>query len=564
MTISSDQTHASRILIFAGPLVTLAITPWMSYDPINVPKLAVLAMCAAVVLILTLLNFKLLLQSTYRAMLLVAGFFGLDLLVLLILHHSPFTEHFYGTFGRNTGFLAYFSLLVLFIASASSFKPKSTEKLLWALLGTGGISSLYGLLQSTGHDPYKWINPFSPVIGFLGNPDFQSSFLGMCGVATIALCIGRERRLNFRIGLGVFLLLLLYVILKTKAQQGMLVLAAGSVVVLYIYILRSRRLRWLRWPYAAMGIASFVLVLIGSLNRGPLGHILFKPSVTFRGDYWHAGWTMTLQHPFFGVGLDSYVDWYRASRTTAATLRRGPDVISNAAHNVLLDFSSNGGFPFLIAYLLIVGVTLVSAIRVVKRSEHFDAIHAGLFGAWVAYQAQSVISLNQLGLAVWGWILSGALIAYEISTRSIHEDQATTKVQGRSGKPRNVKLQSASPMASVGIFVGLILGLILALPPFLADANFRSSLSSGSSATLQAAATRWPIDGYRLVQAAGIMKNSKLDSLALNLARMAARRNPRSSDAWRAIFINPGSTSAERSAALQQMRILDPHNTSLK
>ena len=89
---------------------------------------------------------------------------------------------------------------------------------------------------------------------------------------------------------------------------------------------------------------------------------------------------MTIDHPFTGVGLDSYGDWYRVSRTLAATLRRGPDITSNAAHNVFLDFSSNGGFPLLIAYLLILGLSLVSAIRVVRRTNGFDFIHAGLFG----------------------------------------------------------------------------------------------------------------------------------------------------------------------------------------
>lgn len=564
MAISPDRTHASRILISVGPLVTLAITPWMSYDPINIPKLAVLAVCAAVVLILMLLNIRLFLESRYRATVLVSGFFGLDLLIVLFLNHSPFSEHFFGTFGRNTGFLTYVSLLVLFMASALSFQLKSIEKLLWALVGTGFVSAIYGVLQSLGKDPYKWINPFSPVIGFLGNPDFQSSLLGMCGVVIIALLLHRERRLNARVLLGIFMILLLYVISKTKAQQGILILAAGGVIVFYIYVLKSQWTKLLKIPYLAISVLTSILVLVGTLNKGPLGHILYKPSVTFRGDYWHAGWTMTVQHPFLGVGLDSYGEWYRASRTVVATLRRGPDMVSNAAHNVLLDFSSNGGFPFLIAYLLIVGLALISAIRVVRRSKHFDAIHTGLFGAWVAYQAQSVISLNQLGLVVWGWIFSGALIAYEISTRPIDEGTLSSKVPGKSRKSRNVKVQNGSPAVSVAVFAGLMLGLALALPPFLADANFRSSLSSGSAATLQAAATRWPIDDYRLVQAGLVMKNSKLDTFALNLARMAAKRNPRSFDAWREISTNKGSTPAEKSAALHQMKILDPHNPNLK
>ena len=552
------------MLLIVGPLVTLVITPWISYDPINIPKMAVLTICSAIVLALALLDFKLFFELRYRTIVLISGLFGLDLLIVLLVSHSPFSDHFFGTFGRNTGFLTYFSLLLLFTTSAMSFEVRSSEKLLWALLGTGGVSSLYGLLQITGHDPFKWVNQYSPVIGFLGNPDFQSSFLGMCAVGVAALLLRRSSSWKIRGSLGIYLIFLLYVIEKTKAQQGFLVLLIGSALILFIFVSKNARLKILRLPYVVLSILAAVLVFAGSFNKGPLAHYLYKASVTYRGDYWHAGWKMTLQHPLTGVGLDSYGNWYRASRTVAATLRRGPDMVINAAHNVLLDFSSNGGFPFLIAYLLIVGLALISAIRVVRRSDHFDAVHAGLFGAWAAYQAQSIISLNQLGLAVWGWIFSGALIAYEISTRSIDEGMLGSRVQGKPRKSGKVKVQGSSPAVSVAIFVGFIIGLAFGLPPYLADSTFRSSLSSGSAAVLKSAATRWPIDSFRLIQAGLIMKNSKLDSQALSLAKLEARRDSRSFDAWREISTNKGSTPAEKSAALHQMKILDPYNPNLK
>jgi O-antigen ligase len=63
---------------------------------------------------------------------------------------------------------------------------------------------------------------------------------------------------------------------------------------------------------------------------------------------------MTIDNPIFGVGLDSYGDWYRRSRTIEATLRRGPDVTSNAAHNAFLDISSYGGFPLVLIYIVLI------------------------------------------------------------------------------------------------------------------------------------------------------------------------------------------------------------------
>ena len=42
-----------------------------------------------------------------------------------------------------------------------------------------------------------------------------------------------------------------------------------------------------------------------------------------------------------------------------------------------------------------------------------------IFSAWVGFQAQSIISINNLGLAVWGWTLGGLIIGLE---RSIPEN----------------------------------------------------------------------------------------------------------------------------------------------
>lgn len=564
MAIAHDRTQISRILVYIGPLVTLAISPWMSYDPVNVPKMAVLVIGAVTVLALLMVDIKNLLDPLHRPLLFITGFFLLDLIVILFAHIKPFEEHFFGTFGRNTGLLTYLSLLIAFLASAVSFRFASARRLLWALIATGFISALYGLIQNFGWDPFKWVNSYSPVFGFVGNPDFQSSLLGICGVVVVALLLGRDSQMKMRAALGVILLLLLFVILRTKAQQGFLVLGAGCAVVLFVFILKNQRIKWLTIPYLVVGTVTSALVVAGMLNKGPLGRHLFKISVTFRGDYWRAGWKMTTQHPVVGVGIDSYGDWYRASRTTAATLRRGPDIVSNAAHNVLLDFSSNGGFPFLIVYLLIVGLVAVSAVRFIRRSKSFDAVHAALLGAWIAYQAQSMISLNQLGIAVWGWILSGALIAYELHSRQEVQTISNVQNRGKAQKGRNVKVASKSPATSLAISLGLIVGLILALPPFIADAKFRSSLKSGSANILQAAATRWPMDDQRLLLGMQVMDQSKLGSYALNLARIAVKHNPRNFDAWRVISLEAGATPAEKSEALQQMKVLDPHNPTVK
>lgn len=552
------------VLLVLAPLVTFVMSPSLSYEGINIPKLSTLVFGAAIVLALLLADLKIFLDSRYRLSIIFAAIFKIDLLFVLFTSSTPFNEQFFGVNGRNTGYLTYVSLLVVFFAAVVSFDKKKSEMLVWSLLTIGSLSLIYGLMQSANLDPFKWNNPYSPVLGFLGNPDFQSSFLGICAVAAFALLFQAKASVRIRAGLGVYLLLSAYIIARTKAQQGFLVFLAGAVIVVFFLLHKNQKTEKLSFLYLPLALASGVLVVLGSLNKGPLAHYLYKVSVTYRGDYWRAGWKMTTQHPLTGVGLDSYGNWYRATRTLAATVRRGPDIVSNAAHNVFLDISSSGGFPLLIAYLLIVGYALISGMKVIKRTEGFNAPHIALFGAWCAYQIQSFISLNQIGLAIWGWILSGALVAYEISTRPEQAHEATSAAVQKN-KGRNVKVKvNSSPTSYLAIITGIIVGLAIGLPPFIADAALRSALQKGDPTALVAAVKKWPIDEIRLVQAAQILASSKLNAQSLELDIFAAKRDPRLYYAWEGISTNSTATAAQKSDALSHMKLLDPNNPKLK
>lgn len=135
-----------------------------------------------------------------------------------------------------------------------------------------------------------------------------------------------------------------------------------------------------------------------------------------RGFYWRAAVNMISHNPFFGVGMDGFGDWYRRARSPEIA-RINPGITSDTAHNIPLDIGSGGGLPLMILYLAIIGLALYSIIKVVKRKSEFDVMFSAVVAAWFAYQAQSLISINQLGLGVWGWSLTGLIIGYEIHSR---------------------------------------------------------------------------------------------------------------------------------------------------
>ncbi len=555
-----ESLAIGRILGWTALLATVMVMPWAAYDPINVPKLAVISVGGFMALGALLANRAELFKRQYRLIFIFGLAFIIDLTVVLLVSGTNFYQEFFGTFGRATGYVAYVALASLLMVAAVSASTFALRRFTWSLLGAGLISIAYGVIQALKLDPINWVNQYTPVIGFLGNPNFQSSFVGFSGVMAFAMLIGSGVSVAWRAGYIVYIAVAAYVIKGTESQQGFLVLAGGIAVVAFIWISRSK-FKVLTIPSLVVGLVGVVFVTLGSLNKGPLASILYKDSVTYRGDYWRAGWKMTTEHPLFGVGLDSYGDWYRRARTIEATLRRGPDIVSNAAHNVLLDLSSNGGFPLLIIYLFMMFLVVSASIKVIKRNTGFDPVFSGLVAVWIAYQAQSIISLNQLGLAVWGWIISGLIIGFEINTREVEVVQK----QAPKGKSASaMATQKVMPATAVVIFIGLLVGIALGTPTLNTASKYKSGLETGDANIVQNIASIWPQDASRSAQIALILNENKLPTQALTVVQDAKGKFPDSYDVWKVLASLPGAPAEEVAEAKAQMKRLDPHNPDLK
>ncbi len=557
----NDKVFIGKLLSIGSVLTILIVTPSTTVDPINVPKFAALCFIGAISLTLIFRNFKEVRKSEHRAVIVAGGIFLLALISAFAVSEMNPLIQLFGVSGRNTGLITYVSLLTIFLAAAilttNGFEKTYTKALLLA-----GVASIgYGLLQSFDLDPADWVNPYSPVIGFLGNPNFQSSFIGLSCVVAIALSLNRESTRLSQAALVAFAFVGLFVISKSDAQQGYLVFLAGLVVVFGIFACHTKK-KLLLIPYIVMSIVGFIAVTLGTLNKGFLASILYKDSVTYRGDYWRAGWNVTLDNPLFGVGLDGYGDWYRRARTVEATLRRGPEVTSNAAHNVLLDLSSNGGFPLLSAYLLLLILVVISIVKVLKSTQNFDANFAALVGAWVGYNAQSIISLNQIGLAIWGWILGGAIIGYSKYTETQDGNVGIRKIKTKSASA--IARTKISPASSLAVFLGILIGLGAGMPPYLASAEFRQALESGDPVKVQSAAYIWPTEPTRMIQVAMTLNENKLEDQGLQVAVDAVKRFPDSFGVWATLNSMNKASVEQKIEALAQMRRLDPLNPDLK
>lgn len=557
MDTSPTAKLLSTYVIFTCIVVSVFVSPWNSIDPVNLPKLVALGIFSTIALGLFLGDVRFLKAKSSRIFTIILVLFLAQLLLALILSPDDLSFHLYGAPGRNTGFLAYLFLAFLLLASASSGSASVLRKFGFSLVALGGLLGLYGLGQSQGIEFFDYLNAYgSDVFGTFGNQNFQSAFMGMVASVSLTLGIFVQMKPLQRVGLlAVCVIAISNVYLSS--EQGYLNFIAGFLAAILVYLFSKKKMM-LAWLTLATSGLGGILVFAGILNSGPLADLLYKSSLQARGFYWRAAIDMMVERPFFGVGLDGFGNWYRRSRSQAA-VESNAGLVSDTAHNIPLDIGSGGGIPLMILYLLILGLAFNAIVKVIQRPQDFDPIFASIVAGWVAYQAQSFISINQLGLGVWGWSLTGLLIGYELNTRE-KTIELPNKISGKIGKKKEQIPASALLIAVTAAAIGFA----ISLPPYLAANKYYKALQSGDGNLLYESVYLKPYDRTRFLYSAQIMTENKLEDRAIQILSDASKLYPDSFEVWYRWAGIPSATPAQIAKAKAEMRRLDPLNPEWK
>jgi hypothetical protein len=561
----AERTIARVLGIGSGFVAILVITGSVT-DPVNLTKLFALGGVAAAALSVLLAFGLQELWASSKSLVIFVGLFLVAGLNAIVNSDGPLTQNLYGAYGRNTAFITYLLLISVILSAAVLRRETSFKYLIWGMFGAGFINVIYcGWVIAFG-DFVPWSNPYGNILGTFGNPNFIGAFLGMFGACIVAYSFKSGTSLVTRIAVVLLLLLTTYEIIDSSAIQGRVVLAAGLGIVGF-YFVRSRfeaviaQIAYLIF----IGIAGS-FALLGALQIGPLTKYIYKTSVSLRGEYWQAGWNMGSGHPFTGVGFDTYGDWYRRARDLQALVLPGPETTTNAAHNVPFDLFAFGGWPLFLSYIGILILSGLAIIKVTRRNRKYDALFVTLTTAWACYQLQSIISINQIGLAIWGWLFSGALIAYEIATRPKADETQSGQTKVKGARVTTKKQSEAIVSSTLLAGVGAVIGLLIAAPPYSADAKWRSALKSQDLKKIELALEPGylnPPNSYKYANAVQILESSKLFELAHKYAEIGVQFNPDNFDAWRVFYLITNSSQEEKAIALMNMKRLDPKNSNV-
>lgn len=565
MPISKEvELRLARWVSIGALGVTLLVTDRVSNEPVNVGKMLLLLTIAGASFALTVTSYK---QAWRENKTLLSTLFVFLLIstISIILSTDPWERGFFGASGRNTGLLTYTGLSILLLATSFFRTLKSIRLILSTLLTAGLINLVYCFVAISGHEIFAWKNPYNSVLGTFGNPDFISAFLGIFVTALSGLVFVSRIQMKYKPLIGLLILASLYMIKQSLALQGFLVAIAGICIVIFFYLRSIIDSKWIILAYSGVIGVGGLFVLFGTLQKGPLSSFLYKPSVSYRGEYWQAGINMGMHYPFTGVGMDSYGTFYRMFRASSAAISPGVNVQTDTAHNVFIDIFAGIGILGFISYLVLIGLILRASYKLAMARRAYDPLFVILFATWFTYQLQSFISINQIGLAVWGWVLGGALLAYSSFTdrgeqleRFIPASKEEKFKKARKGvKAASVPISAAQALS---LFIGSILGFLIALPPFLADAKMRQALEGKDVDRIVAQVNAWPIDASRTNRIIVELANSDLISQAQGLAIKSVVDFPSDYASWITLYQLTPTDSKEREVQRAKLHELDPYN----
>jgi O-antigen ligase len=530
------------VILYFAVLVTLALTPMFNSDSLIIPKLVLLFALGMYMLPNVLENLKYVYHDKkLRLLAVLAIIFILQMILSMLASSTPFEQQFFGRTGRGLGFITYFSLIIILLSSAIFIKKSGLNKLLFWLVISSGITSLYSLMQRFGLDIFEWETKTNGIIGTLGNPNFQGSFAAMALVPALVYFWSPKTSRVYSLS---FSLILITTIVVCQSTQGYIAALASISIYLLIYAWYKGKPKF--YSLLILVFLAGLVALAGMLNKGPLAAYLYKISVQSRGEMWRTAFNAANNNPFLGTGPDSFGDFsllYRDQKTA-----NGIAEFTDNAHNFFLQFAATGGYILALVYLAIILLSLHSFIKLQRVKNSFDKNLAAVFSAWLCFQLQSIISPASISTLTWNFIISGSLIGLSAQNWTTNES----------------KLLKPKRLTKVFSYFLILSSILITYPLFNSDRLALKSIRTGDGNLAIVVAKSYPESVIRYSRIGTTLLTSGLYPQSLDVARSAVKFNPNAISAWILILVNESAPISERQKAKNEILRLDPFNKDVK
>jgi len=437
--------------------------------------------------------------------------------------------------------------MVFFLISVSQ-EIKALEDLTLKRLSQAGWFVLaYYYIQIFGWDPIPWNQIYASPVSTLGNPNFLSAFISLTFCANVGHFITSKRDKRSLVLLLLFCLLASVALFLSNSQQGFLLLFVGAWILLGKFFFEKEKRLIIRY-WMAITVVSFTAVALGLANIGIGQRIFQEYSLAIRREYWLAGISMFKDKPIFGNGFDSYLYNFDANKSENFVRVHGESLTSSSAHNVYIDSLQGSGIFALLLYLALnILVMAVGAKRVLRGGA--SQAYWILLIIWILIQVQALISIQNVAINAWQWLIAGVLVS--------NREESIKKSERRAIKEPRVP---ARRLKIPRLILTPIFLVVLFLSPLalIQDVKFAGAIKTANGSALIDLSKTFPFDTYRANYTARALEDGKYWHWAIEVAKESVRNNPKNKEGWLLILNSRVATSEERQLAREAILRLDP------
>lgn len=342
-------------------------------------------------------------------------------------------------------------------------------------VGLGGYTTLEWLGSQLGSGPLWPAIDVAFAGGRAGGPFGQPAFLGAAAVLVLPIAAGlaadRSEGSGWRVvgGVGAVTSLLAVLASQSRAAWVGFVVAAGLFLVLVLVVsrrgartasLRSSQSTGEQPPSngqaptrlpakataAALVIFALVVLLVPELRRRFTGAFGENGVLAGRTDEWRVGLRALADAPVFGYGPEGYRTVFWANVDDRYVLRWGWEVITDRAHNGLLDVALIFGVPGALLFAAMVVYAARAGVAALW-SDDPTAVGLGVGVIGSVVQQQFLFPLSEVEPLLW---LAIGLLPALAPDRS--KPSAELRNAPRSGSRLGV-LQPVAAGAAIGLAV---------------------------------------------------------------------------------------------------------------
>jgi hypothetical protein len=262
---------------------------------------------------------------------------------------------------------------------------------------------------------------------------------------------------------------MLFLSWATDSLQGLIVFALGASLVIYIVIREKYSSVLIPYFYFIGGGLALLLLFASFLGAGPLGSALEQYTLKLRGWYASFGIRAMLDSPLTGVGVDNYISAFRSFKSEEFVSEYGSVLSSNNAHSTPAQVGATFGLVVFLIYMIIHVWILYKALKIISSRDTSDFYLKGICLVWILVFAQSLLSIEIIGLGIMNWVLGAVILSAKSKVGNLESGE--TKSIGKKQKTKQVPAWTGSVTIA-----SLLIGAIPAVGVAREDKAFQNIL----------------------------------------------------------------------------------------